>query len=228
MNEPTNNHCELGDELFFTAIRYALDELSPRARDAFEHRLIVDQQARECLVEAVAVCQHACEGMQAAVEPAAFPQAALMQATADQAAAQPTVVADSRTNVPRRSVAWTCLALAASLLLAVGLSMFNQRGHLPVADTKSDEAGRQLAVAWVTSGEWVDADGGRFGVAGHERRVPADDQSLDDRLAGDNGEADDEFVWLEGGAEPSSDSANDWLFQAVVIPQTPAAGHREG
>ena len=217
--ERINDQCEMGDELFFTAVRYALDELSANARDAFEQRLLVDQDARECLAEAVAICQRARAGMDPAAEPAI-------------AAGLRTV--DSRNSVEseRRSILWTCLALAASLLLAVGLWGFGKRGDMPLVEKNADETGRQLAVAWLTSGEWVDVDDGPLGVAGHERRVPADERFAerfaDDRFSDEVDQADDEVAWLEGGAEPpSADAANDWLFEAVTAPPAPAI-HREG
>lgn len=197
-----------GDELFFTAVRYALDELSPSAHEAFEERLMVDQQARECLAEAVAVCQSACDGLQVG---------------GLQFVVEPAVAVESRLTADRlRSIVWTSLALAASVLLVVGLANFGKQGGLPVANLPQDES--ELAVAWVTSGEWVYVEPGRDGVVGHERRVPADDLPENE-----SDEADDEIAWLDGANEPlASDGANDWLFEAVTIPQAPSAKHQEG
>lgn len=205
---------ELRDELFFTAVRYALEELSPPARDAFEQRLLVDQQARECLAEAVSVSQFACQGLRGAVEPAAL------------------VGSRATAGRPRRAIVGTSLALAASLLFVVGLAQLGKRGDLPTADTMRDERGRQLAVAWVTSGEWIAGEDGQPGVSmyeisGHERRAPPGD-----KFAGESEEGDEEIAWLDKPIEAQSDSAtamdNDWLFEAVATPGSLPGHHQEG
>lgn len=135
------------EEIFFEAVRYTLQEMSPPERDAFERLLADDQHARESLAFAVKLFE---------MTAGAFDE--LSQNTADGrpreyfdrslAEVNPQVAADHRW---RRPSTWAAMALAASVLTAVIVLGVKRDRSLPSFTSARADADRQLAVAWAKS-----------------------------------------------------------------------------
>lgn len=140
------------EKLLFEAVRYALEEMTPPERDAFEERLADDQDAREALAVAVQLC----ETVKAAVDemaenadnmadrrPREYFERSL--AGSDLHAAQQ---AERRW---RRPATLAAMALAASVLIAVIVVGTSRDRRLPNLASPTIDADRQLAVAWANS-----------------------------------------------------------------------------
>jgi len=139
------------EKLLFEAVRYALEEMTPPERDAFEERLADDQDAREALAVAVKLCETVTATLDEMAENAENMANRRPREYFDRSFA----VNDSHlaTHVERRwrrRAAWTAMALAASVLIAVMVAgIGRERG--PNLASPSTDVDRQLAVVWANS-----------------------------------------------------------------------------
>lgn len=154
---------DLHDELFWTAFRYACDELDEAAAAQFEGRLADEQPAREALAEAVSILAAA---RVAEAEPTAVPADMLCEVAAENRAAAMTndvIVPASlerahwQRSLVQSATVWFAGGVAACLALMFGLSRTGPHANRPApapvaaAAPAAIESQRQLAMAWIES-----------------------------------------------------------------------------
>jgi anti-sigma factor RsiW len=114
-------------ELDWLAFQYALDELSPRDRAAFEVRLEDDQNAREAVARAVELSLATC---------AAYREDAV-------------VLAARERMLGKSSRGWWSVGVAACALFAlIAVSQLTRNAGERLARTTPKSNGDQLAIAW--------------------------------------------------------------------------------
>ena len=169
-------------ELLWLSFRYVSGELTGDDAQDFERRLDTDQEAREAVAEAVE----------------------LIGAVAAQG---PAVVAIPRTPSLRRRLVTAAVALAACLLVALGLKVASHPGG-PFGTRSVDDPNRDVALTW--SGLRTGEDAG-----------DADSPPVGDMMAwngGDGGEAD---------ANGMTEALPSWVFEAATLHESSAVETKE-
>lgn len=179
-----NQHFE--DRLFFDAVLYVLDEMSPSDRAAFEQRLTEEEVAREALAGAVQFCQTLLRST--LVSPASINFA-------------PAAHGKSRW---RRPAIWGAAVAMAAGVLAMALIGPARQEKAPSLDLAEADPGRQLAVAWANLASPAEATDDGEGVD-EIAADPLSDEWLDD--------AD---VESDASSEREASPTADWLWEALT------------
>jgi hypothetical protein len=205
------------DELFWTAFRYACDELDEAAATQFEGRLADEQPAREALAEAVSILAAA---RVAEAEPIGVPADVLCEVAAENrgAAMAATVIVPASLErsfwerpLVQNPAVWFLGGVAACLALMFGLSRSNPHAdgprHAAVATSApaAIESQRQLAMAWIASqpADELPNDGFANGEAAHDNSVDVDD-----------------FTAMEVPVLADEPAAPEWLIAALAETQS--------
>jgi hypothetical protein len=176
------------DPLFFDALTYVLDEMSPSDRDAFEKRLGDEQDAREAVTQAVWFCQR------------------VVSSQAESSWVTEILPAAPLEKTWRRPAIWGAAAVAIAASVMALAVIENRKGAAPGVASAAKESGKQLAVAWARVSSPAEALGEGNPGEGDTGEGETDGER---QLEGANNENE-----VPGSTEPSP--AVDWVLEALT------------
>jgi hypothetical protein len=174
------------DALFFEAVVYVLDEMSPSERASFEQRLIEEQGVREMVAGAVQLCQKVMQAQLQSPRPLGL---------------DPAVHEKSRL---RRPAGWGAAVAMAAGVLAMALIGPARKEKAPSVAVAEKDRAKELAVAWANLPALALATDDDAGV----------DELTTDPLSDEWLDYADVESDATGERQPSP--AADWVFEALT------------
>ena len=202
-NDQRSDHA--ADARLSEAMAYVLDELSPAEQEAFERRLIDDQDLRDAVVEVVGLCETVTSLQDANLQDDGeiFP---LHRCATNE---------DSRRDVPERLFAWGAVALAASVMLAVVVAGLSRSRSMVGSDDKDAQA--QLAVVWANTPSLSErSEGGPVvdDVTGEAMAIDDAGALIDESPDGDDEDENGLDLGPADGGSPTDNGG--WMYEALT------------